>query len=166
MIRSFARSISPLLVLGLATLWLLLNQTLAPGQIALGLVLGTGLSWAGSTLRPLHARIRRADLAVSLLLLVLVDILRSNVGVARVVLGLTGRRGINASFVDIPLELKDPHGLAVLAMIVTSTPGTVWVGVTPDGATLRLHVLDLVDAQYWINLIKHRYERRLLRIFA
>lgn len=165
MIRSFARSISPVLVLGLTVLWMLLNQTLAPGQIALGLVIGAVLSWAGSTLRPLQARLRRVDVAVALLFIVLLDILRSNIGVARIVLGISGRRGINTSFVDIPLHLKDPHGLAVLAMIVTSTPGTVWVGVTPDGRTLRLHVLDLVDGQYWIDTIKNRYESRLMRIF-
>ena|SRR5690606_15344058 len=165
MIRSFARSISPVLVLGLTVLWLLLNQTLAPGQIVLGVLLGTGLSWAGSTLRPLQARIRRVDVAVVLLFVVLDDIIRSNIGVARIVLGIAGRREINTSFVDIPIELRDPHGLAVLAMIVTSTPGTVWVGVSPDGRTLRLHVLDLVDKAYWIDLIKRRYESRLMRIF-
>ena len=46
---------------------------------------------------------------------------------------------------QIPLDLQDAHGLAVLACIVTSTPGTVWVGLSPDGATLTLHVLDLDD---------------------
>lgn len=165
MIRAFARSLSPVLVAGLTVLWLMLNQTLAPGHVALGLLIGTGLSWAGSTLRPLQARLRRVDLAFVLLFVVLVDIIRSNIGVARIVLGISGRREINTNFVDIPLDMRDPHGLAVLSMIVTSTPGTVWVGVSRDGRMLRLHVLDLVDEEYWIHLIKHRYERRLMRIF-
>ena len=166
MIRAFARSVSPVLVLGLTVLWLVLNQTLAPGHIALGAALGTGLSWAGSTLRPLQARVRRVDLAVALLFAVLVDIIRSNIGVATIVLGLTGDRQINTNFVDIPLDMTDPHGLAVLAMIVTSTPGTVWVGLSPNERVLRLHVLDLVDEAYWIDLIKNRYERQLIRIFV
>jgi multicomponent K+:H+ antiporter subunit E len=67
--------------------------------------------------------------------------------------------------VDIPLELRDPHGLAALAVIVTSTPGTVWAGLSPDGGTLTLHVLDLQDDAEWIHVIKHRYERPLMRIF-
>lgn len=165
MIRNFTRSVSPTLVLGLTVLWLLLNQTVAPGHIVLGALLGTALAWAGSTLRPLHARVHRIDIAFALLFIVLEDIIRSNIGVARIVLGLHGNRQINTSFVDIPLNLRDPHGLAVLSMIVTSTPGTVWVGVSPDGGTLRLHVLDLVDEAYWVDLIKNRYERRLMRIF-
>ena len=165
MIRNFARSISPPLVIGLTVLWLLLNQTLAPAQVALGALVGVVLSWAGSTLRPLQARIRRIDVAFVLLLVVLADIVRSCLGVARIVLGIAERREINTSFVDIPLDMKDPHGLAVLSMIVTSTPGTVWVGIDPDTGMLRLHVLDLVDEAHWVHVIKDRYERRLMRIF-
>ena len=166
MIRAFARSISPVLALGLTVLWLVLNQTLAPGHIVLGALLGTGVSWAGSTLRPVQAIVRRVDLGVALLFVVLMDIIRSNIGVTAIVLGLTGDREINTNFVDIPLKMRDPHGLAVLSMIVTSTPGTVWVGLSPDQSVLRLHVLDLVDEEYWVDLIKNRYERQLMRIFG
>lgn len=166
MIRAFARRISPVLALGLTVLWLVLNQTLAPGHIVLGALLGTGVSWAGSTLRPVQAIVRRVDLGVALLFVVLMDIIRSNIGVTAIVLGLTGDREINTNFVDIPLEMRDPHGVAVLSMIVTSTPGTVWVGLSPDQGVLRLHVLDLVDEEYWVDLIKNRYERQLMRIFG
>lgn len=165
MIRMFARSVSPVLVLMLTLLWLLLNQSLSPGHFVLGALLGTGVSWAASTLRPLQAHVRRLDVAVVLFLVVVRDMIRSNWGVFRIVLGLEGKREVKADFVDIPLELKDPHGLATLAIIVTATPGTVWVGLSPDGSWLRLHVLDLVDNEYWIRLIKDRYESRLMRIF-
>jgi len=164
MIQTFARSVSPTLVLVLTLLWVVLNQTLAPAQFALGALLGTGLSWAGSTLRPVQARVRRLDVCVALFFIVLGDIIRSNFHVACIVMGLTGGRTIKAGFVDIPLDIKDPHGLAALAMIVTSTPGTVWVGLSPDKRWLRLHVLDLVDVESWQRIIKQRYESRLMRI--
>jgi multicomponent K+:H+ antiporter subunit E len=165
MIRNFARSISPALVAGLTVLWLLLNQSISPGHIGLGIGIGAGVAWASSTLRPLRVRLARTDRIFALLLVVLYDIVRSNVGVARIVLGLHGGRKINPDFLDIPLTLRDPHAVAVLAMIVTCTPGAVWVGLSPDGKVLRLHVLDLVDEQYWIHLIQDRYERYLMRIF-
>ena len=53
----------------------------------------------------------------------LVDIVRSNLGVARVVLGLVRDRQVRSGFLEIPLELTDPHALTILAVIVTSTPG-------------------------------------------
>lgn len=165
MMHAFTRSVSPTLVVALTVLWLLLNQTLAPGQWLLGVALAIGLSWASSTLRPVQARLRRLDVAASLFFVVLGDIIRSNLHVAGIVLGLTGRRPVRSGFLDVPLDIKDPHGLATLAIILTSTPGTVWVGLSPDGSRLRLHVLDLGDEARWQRIIKQRYERRLMRIF-
>lgn len=165
MIAMLRRDISPVLVLLLTVLWLVLNQSLSPGHIVLGALLGTLVAWGSSTLRPVQARLRRLDLAAGLVAIVLWDILRSNLAVTRIVLGLAGRREVRSGFVQIPLQLRDPHGLAVLAMIVTSTPGTVWVSVSPDGGTLTLHVLDLTDEQYWVKLVGERYESRLRRIF-
>jgi multicomponent K+:H+ antiporter subunit E len=165
MIRAFARRISIVLVCGLTLLWLALNQTLAPGHIVLGLMLAVLVAWASSTLRPLHARLRRLDQVPVLFGVVLADVVRSNFHVARIVLGWTGARPVNSGFLDVPLELRDPHGLAALAVILTATPGTVWVALSPDGSWLRIHVLDLVGEQYWIRHIKDRYERRLRSIF-
>lgn len=157
--------LSPVMVLGLTGLWLMLNQSLAPGHVVLGLVLSLALAWFGSTLRPLQSRLQRVDQAALLLLVVLRDIVRSNLAVARIVLGTVRGSQVRSGFLQIPLELRDPHGLAALAAIVTSTPGTVWVGLSADGSWLTLHVLDLQDENEWIELIKHRYERRLRRIF-
>lgn len=165
MIRAFTRRLSWTLVAGLTVLWLALNQTFAPGHLVLGVLLALLLAWASATLRPLQARLVRIDLALALMGVVLVDVVRSNLHVAGIVLGLSGRRRIVSGFLDIPLELRDPHGLAALAVILTSTPGTVWVELSPEGDLLRIHVLDLVDEQYWVRHIKDRYERPLRRIF-
>ncbi len=160
-----ARRLSPGMVGWLAFLWLLLNQTIAPAQVVLALVIGALLSWLASALRPLSARVHNYHLIPGLLATVFVDVVRSNFAVARIVLGLVHDHKVNSGFLDIPLELRDPHGLAVLGMIVTSTPGTVWVDLAKDGSFVTLHILDLADEEYWINWIKGRYERPLRRIF-
>lgn len=153
------------LTVSLVVMWLLLNQTLALGQIVLGTLIAIGLSWAARRLRPLQPRPKRLYLVPLLLVLVLHDIIRSNIAVARIVLGLVGGRPIHSGFVDIPLDMRDPHALSVLAGIVTSTPGTVWVDLAPDGSYVTLHVLDLRDETEWIDWIKLRYERLLMDIF-
>lgn len=161
-----SRNVSPVLVVALAALWLLLNQTLAPAHVVLGVILATALAWFASRLRPLHARVRRLDTAALLVLVVIADIVRSNYHVALVILGLTGGREIRSGFLRIPLELRDPHGLAMLAAIVTATPGTVWAGLSTGRDELTLHVLDLRDEDALIRSIKRRYEQPLIRIFA
>ena len=79
---------------------------------------------------------------------------RSNLNVARIVLGLVRDRQVRSGFLEIPLELTDPHALTILAVIVTSTPGHRLGGDLPRRSTLTLHVLDLQDEQATIRLIQ------------
>jgi len=154
-----------LLILALTGMWLLLNGTLAFGQVLLGLALSMLMVFGFRVVRPVQPSLRRPHMALLLLWRVFVDILRSNVAVARIVLGLNGVAAPRSGFLEIPLDLRDPNGLAVLAAIVTSTPGTVWVDLSVDGTVLTLHVLDLRDEQGWIDTIKQRYEHLLMEIF-
>ena len=154
-----------LLILALVIIWLLLNTELSVSSLVFGLFLGLLLALAIGQLRPVRPRVRNLHVAFPLVATVLLDILRSNLAVARIILGLTRNRSVRSGFLDIPLELRDPHGLAILAVIVTSTPGTSWAGLSPDGRVLRLHVLDLKNEDEWISIFKDHYERRLMRIF-
>jgi multicomponent K+:H+ antiporter subunit E len=159
------RRIPPVLTLLLVAMWALLNSSASFGNLLLGLIIAILLMLAAAQLRPVHPRLRRLWLVIPLIFMVLVDIVRSNIGVGRIILGLVRDRSVHSGFIDIPLELRDPHGLAILAAIITSTPGTAWAGVSEDGGTLTLHVLDLQDDEHWIRTIKGRYEQPLMRIF-
>lgn len=155
----------PLASAALFVLWLLLNQALSPGHILLGAAIALVGGWALTALEPPKARPQRVTALFRLAALVLLDIVRSNIAVARIVLGLE-RRQTSMGFVNIPLELRDPYGLMVLACIITSTPGTLWVDFNEASGTLTIHVLDLVDEAEWVRNIKGRYEQPLLEIFA
>jgi len=159
------RRIPVLFPLGLTALWLLLTGSLALGNVLLGLAVAFGMVLSFQKLRPVRPRLSHIHVGVVLLFVVLKDIIKSNIAVGRIVLGLTGGREVKSDFLDIPLDLRDPHGLAVLAMIVTATPGTVWSGLSDDSSVLTLHVLDLADPEEWIRTIKHRYEQPLREIF-
>lgn len=153
-----------LLPASLFVLWLLLADSLSPGQMVLGVLFSALVSAAVAALRPLRGRPRSLRAVFKLIGCVLIDILRSNVGVARVILSATRQQPV-VGFVDIPLEMRDPHGLAMLALIITGTPGTVWAGHDLERNVLTLHVLDLHDHEFWRQTVKSRYERPLMEIF-
>jgi multicomponent K+:H+ antiporter subunit E len=154
----------PLLSAGLLAMWLLLNQTLAFGHVLLGGVLALLGARALVLLQPATPGIQRHRSVVRLFFRVLTDIVRSNLAVGWIILRPRPPRR-TAGFVNIPLHLRDPYGLAVLACIITSTPGTLWVSFDSATGVLMIHVLDLVDENDWIRTIKNRYERPLLEIF-
>ena len=97
-------------------------------------------------------------------LVVFADVVRSNIAVGRIVLH-RGTRNQTSDFVNIPLALTNPVGLAALACIITACPGTTWARYDSTANVLTMHILDLVDEQAWIDTIKQRYESRLLEIF-
>ena len=154
----------PLLTVSLLAMWLLLNG-LSVGQVLLGGAIAVAASNVTAALGPAKLRIKRWHLLPKLVMIVVLDIWRSNIAVARLILHPDHPRRVSG-FVVVPLELRDPAGLAILACIVTSTPGTAWVEYDSESNKLLLHVLDLVDDAHWIDLIKNRYERLLLEILA
>jgi multicomponent K+:H+ antiporter subunit E len=153
----------PWLPLFLWVLWLLLNDSTSAGHLVVGGVLALALPAVTGAMRPLRAQPRRIGAVLGLLGHVAIDVVRSNLAVARIVLGLAGHEVVSG-FIRIPLDLRDPHGLAVLSCILTATPGSVWTDLSEDN-TLTMHVLDVQDEETWTQLIKERYERPLMEIF-
>jgi multicomponent K+:H+ antiporter subunit E len=153
----------PLLTASLLLMWLLLTR-FSVGQILLGLVIALAASRVMGTLQPAKPRLRRWIKIPSLAWTVFGDILKSNIAVA----GLVLRGGSNkarSGFVVVPLELHDRTGLAVLACIITGTPGTAWIEYNAASGKLLMHVLDIDDEERCVAQIKQRYEAPLMEIF-
>jgi multicomponent K+:H+ antiporter subunit E len=148
----------------LLALWLLLNDSLSPGNLVLGTALALLLAWLASALRPLRAYPKHPLIMLRLIWHVAVDITNSNIAVARII-WLGRRANATPGFIQIPIRMRDPHGLAALACIITYTPGTVWADFSETDGQLTLHVLDLKDESEWIKTVQQRYERPLMEIF-
>jgi len=154
----------PLLFLALLAIWLLLNQSTSPGQLILGSVVAYAASWTLAAFDLEPVRLKRPAAMARLAGRVLVDMVRSNLAVGRIILAGAPREG-RSGFMTLPLDLRSETGLGLLAIILTATPGTLWMNYDAAKGELLLHVLDLVDETYWVELIKQRYERLLMEIF-
>ncbi|KQP14974.1 Na+/H+ antiporter subunit E [Pseudorhodoferax sp. Leaf267] len=155
---------SPPLSGTLLIVWVLLHQSLHATTLLSGAILAIVVPLLTRSLRPATVRMRRPVVALRLAGDAIVDMLVSALNVARLVLTRRNAR-LNGYFVQIPLELRDPNGLAVLAMIMCLTPGTAWGELSFDRSTLLIHVFDLVDEEEFVARLKQRYERPLLEIF-
>lgn len=155
---------SPPLSLTLFVIWLLLNQSLHVATLLSAAVLAVVVPLLTSGLRPATVRMRRPGVALRLAGHVVVDLMRSAWMVARLLLTCRSSR-IRACFVQVPLQMRDPNGLAVLAMVLCLTPGTAWAEVSFDRSTLLIHVFDVDDEAAFIASIQQRYEGPLMDIF-
>lgn len=154
----------PLFSVALLAVWLVLNESVAPAHLLVGGVLGLGGGQLLALLQRPTGRTRvRASALAALVWLVFLDIVQSNLAVLRIVLSPRGSRV--AGFLAMPLEVRHPGALAVLACIITATPGTSWARYDAASNVVIIHVLDLVDEAAWIRQFKERYEHRLKEIF-
>lgn len=154
----------PVLSVSILSMWLLLQSSLAPGTLLVGALLGLLTPFAMKALEPERPKVGAPLQILELVAVVLRDVVRSNYAVASILLGRRGGDRVSG-FVRIKLELRDRYGLAALAIILTMTPGTLWVQYDAATGTLLLHVFDLLDEDEWRRLVKERYERRLREIF-
>jgi multicomponent K+:H+ antiporter subunit E len=154
---------APILSLWLWAIWLFLQGSLAPVDVGVGLLLALVVPWLTERLRPERPRIRAPLTIARLALVVLWDIVLSNIEVARRILGSQSK--IRPGFLWLPLDLKDPHGVTTLAGIITMTPGTLSSDLSADRSHLLVHCFHLEDPAAVIARIKARYEAPLRRIF-
>ncbi len=71
---------------------------------------------------------------------------------------------IASAIVAVPIELRTDLGIALLANLVTLTPGTCSLHVSDDRRTLYVHALDVDSPEATIMGIKRAFERRIARL--
>lgn len=152
----------PLLTLALLAMWILLTG-FSPGHMLFGAAIAVMVSRTMLSLRPERPTLRLGRAAVKLALIVFIDIIRSNIAVAKIILLRPPER--KSGFIELSTALRNPDALAMLAIIITATPGSLWVQHDAHRHIILVHVLDLIDEQQWARLIQERYETLLIEIF-
>lgn len=152
----------PVLSLLLAASWLALSRSLEPVHLLSAALLG--LIVPRLLRRVLHAGYPiRWGAAMRLTLVVLWDIVLSNITVARLVLGPMSRP--QPAWLRVPLACDHHRVNALFASIITMTPGTVSAVVDEDTRCIWVHALNCDDADGMVADMKARYESPLITIF-
>jgi multicomponent K+:H+ antiporter subunit E len=154
----------PLLTLTLVIVWQMLVNYVSLGTLVFGLILGTVIPLLTAPYWPDRPRLKNPAMIVEFTLVVLWDIVVANIVVAKTIL-FTRNASMHPAWVTIPLDLRSPEAITVLAGTITMTPGTVSSDIAADGRSLLVHCLNAPDPDAVREEIKHRYERRLKEIF-
>ncbi|HEY6726580.1 MAG TPA: Na+/H+ antiporter subunit E [Polyangiaceae bacterium] len=155
---------APLASVVLLASWLALARSVSVAHVLLGLGLALVVPWLTSKLRATSVHAQKPLTIARFVITVAYDVLVSNVVVASGVVTWRWRRP-RSKFVVVPLELRDPVGLAALAMVTTIVPGTVWSELALDRGALLLHVWNVGEEQAFVARFKARYEKPLKEIF-
>jgi multicomponent Na+:H+ antiporter subunit E len=104
-------------------------------------------------------RLRRA---IGLLLYFSWEMVRANLRVAHDV--VTPQHHMRPAVVGIPLDAQTDAEITLLANLISLTPGTLSLDVSPDRRTLYVHAMFVDDREQFVRSIKDGFERRLLEV--
>jgi multicomponent K+:H+ antiporter subunit E len=144
--------------------WMLLTRSFSLGQALLGAAAAIVIPLLLSPLRPRPRPLKRPLVLLRLILRVGRDVVVSGLRVAYGIVR-AGSHPPRGRFVRVPLELRDEHALASLAMITAVIPGSVWSELAADRSALLIHVFDVADEAAFIAHFKTDYEHPLKEIF-
>ncbi len=63
-----------------------------------------------------------------------------------------------------PTVLKKDWEITVLSNLITLTPGTLVVDVSPDNKILYIHAIDIEDAEETIDSIRNSFEKAIMEV--
>jgi multicomponent Na+:H+ antiporter subunit E len=142
----------------LAAIWAAVQGTIDLANVVTGFVFAYLVLWL---IRPAFGETRyfsRGPAAACFILFFMKELVISNVRVAWTVLGPGTRR---PGVVAVPLDLEDDVAITLLANVVTLTPGTLSLDVSPDRRTLFVHGMFVDDPEDFRREIKDGFERRI-----
>ncbi|AGF75133.1 putative monovalent cation/H+ antiporter subunit E [Bartonella australis AUST/NH1] len=148
----------------IALMWLILNN-FSLGQLLLGIIVALFCGWVTQFIQPEKRAVKNWNIVFKLIFRVFFDSISANISVAWFT--LTKRyKGQHSGFIVVPLLLESRTALAILACILSASPGIIWVTYNSKNNKLLIHVLNLKDGNDYRQLIKQRYEKLLLEIFS
>jgi multicomponent Na+:H+ antiporter subunit E len=154
--------IAHLVVTLLLAVWL---GGLTPRNLAVGLVAGYLLLWLVARFQRKQVKyFIKTPLYFSFLAYYAWELLKSNAVILYEILtpGLDMRPGV----IGIPIRAKTDLEITILANLITMTPGTLSLDISPDRRTLYIHAMYIHDPEALRKDIQENLERRVLELLA
>lgn len=151
-----------LLNLFLAAAWMLLNGAYSGLDFMIGYFVGFFALWLVQPFGLKTSYFTKLKASVLLLIVFLKEIF---VSVAKIVWDVaTPQQFSNPEIIYVPLDAKNDLEITILANMVSLTPGSLSLDVTPDKKYLIVHAMYAADPEQVIHDIKSGMEARLLEV--
>jgi multicomponent Na+:H+ antiporter subunit E len=148
----------------LAFVWAALSATFTLPSLLSGFVLGYGALWLAQPLfgdrSPYFVRVYRI---IRLTLFFLWELIVSSVRVAWDI--VTPSHHSNPAIIEMPLDVESDIEILLVTTLISLTPGTLSLDVTPDRKTLIVHAMFADDPEALVREMKDGMERMVKEVF-
>ncbi len=154
-----------LLTLVLALVWVGLTGELTLATFVVGLLLGTIIIhlFGKRTLTVLKLNVRHIIPLIQLFFIFLFELLMANLTVLAKV--FSPKLNIKPGIIKVPVEVEGPFWITTLANMITLTPGTLTVEVSPDNKYFYVHCLNIDNEDSIVSDIKGTFEKKIQEVY-
>lgn len=148
----------------LAVVWAALNASFTLSSLLIGYIIGFGGLWLSQPLFPdtrgYYLRVYRV---IRLILFFLYELVVSSVRVAWDV--ITPAHLSKPAILTMPLDVKSDMEILLVTNLISLTPGTLSLDVTPDRSCLIVHAMFAEDPDALVAELKNGMERMVKEAF-
>jgi len=146
----------------LALIWAALNGEFSVTNLVGGFLLGYAVLYLMQPVIGKAKYFTKVGQGLELAFFFLKELIVANFSVAYYVLAPKDR--MNPAVQAIPLEPAKDISITLLANMITLTPGTLSLDVSPDRKYLFIHNIGVTDVEKSRKEIKETFERRILEV--
>ena len=155
-------SIQLLLNIFIAFLWMLLNDEWSSLDFFIGYIIGLGLIFIMRRFFPTPYYLKKLWALVKFVVVVSRELILSSIFVIRLV--VSPRLTFTPGIFSLETELEGDWEITVLSLLITLTPGSVVMEVSPDGKILYVHAIDIPDVKNTVIKSIHAFEKAIMGV--
>ena len=141
----------------LALAWMALSGTVTLGGLITGFIVGYGALWLIQPLTGSSSYFRRVVAWIRLIVMFFYELIVSSIAVTIDVLTPTHRA--NPAIIKMPLDVESNFGILLVTNLISLTPGTLSLDVSPDRKTLLVHAMFADDPVALCHTLKSGMEK-------
>jgi len=146
----------------IACMWMLLNESYSFSSFFAGFLVGIVLLYLFRRFLPGSFYLRRWFMIFGLLILFIKELIKSNIDIVKLV--YKRQPEVEPGIFALPIDLEKDWEIALLANLITLTPGTLSIAVSRDHSVIYVHAMHIDTIEESINSIKNSFERAILEV--
>ncbi|MDK2831412.1 MAG: multicomponent Na+:H+ antiporter subunit [Methanolobus sp.] len=153
----------------LALVWCFVHGTVSVNNFILGLIISPFIIRPFKVLFPFDQEfsfgnaIKKIPAQIKFLYVLMVEIIKANIMVAKIV--LQPKINIKPGIIAVPIDSKTDIGITAIANTITLTPGTLTIDVSEDKSILYVHAIDATDPEGVAKSISEDLEKYTMEAF-
>ncbi|HHU85880.1 MAG: Na+/H+ antiporter subunit E [Pelotomaculaceae bacterium] len=155
-------SIQLVLNISIAFLWMLLNDQWSSMNFLSGYIIGLALIFIMRRFFPTPFYLKKLLAMVKLLLVFLEELILSSIFVIQKV--INPKMDFAPGIFSLETHMEGDWEITALAMLITLTPGSVAMEVSPDGKILYVHAIDIPDAKRTVIKSINAFEKAIMEV--